>query len=235
MTENTYKPGDHHYRAYVGPFGQYDVMGLTQAALLYACGLRENHKLLDLGCGSLRAGRLLIPYLQRGGYYGIEPNEWLVEEGIRENVGQDMIFMRQPRFSYNADFDCSVFGEKFDFIIAQSIMSHTKRELARRCIQAMGNVVKEDGLILSTFFIPGETFKGELDSLGDEWVYPGLVAFREPTVLELFREEGLSVWPLHWFHPKQRWFAASPRSDKLTDFDVQHLTGYVVNAQQLRR
>jgi hypothetical protein len=59
----TLTPGDMHYTAYVGPPAQYDFMGASQFRLLCTLGLRENHTLLDFGCGSLRAGRLLIPYL----------------------------------------------------------------------------------------------------------------------------------------------------------------------------
>lgn len=60
------------YRSYVGPADQYDLIGAAQFALLYALGLREYHRLLDIGCGSLRAGRMLISYLNSGGYTGVE-------------------------------------------------------------------------------------------------------------------------------------------------------------------
>ena len=42
--------------------------------MLLAAGLRETHRIADLGCGLLRVGRLLIPYLLPGRYYGMEPN-----------------------------------------------------------------------------------------------------------------------------------------------------------------
>ncbi len=65
------KPGDPHYRAYVGPPLEYDLVGASQFRLLTTLGLRAGHRCLDLGCGSLRAGRLLIPYLDPGNYFGI--------------------------------------------------------------------------------------------------------------------------------------------------------------------
>jgi hypothetical protein len=91
------KPGSDHYTAYVGPPGQYDFMGATQFALLFALGLREHHKVLDFGCGSLRAGRLLIPYLNPGCYFGIEPNRWLVDEAIKNQIGADIVSIKRPR------------------------------------------------------------------------------------------------------------------------------------------
>jgi hypothetical protein len=56
------------YRSYVGPSDEYDIMGATQFNLLTSLGLRENHTLLDFGCGSLRAGRLFITYLTKSRY-----------------------------------------------------------------------------------------------------------------------------------------------------------------------
>ena len=69
------KPGDPHYRAYVGPPEDYDLVAAMTFNLLTTLGLRQHHSLLDVGCGSLRIGRLLIPYLNRGKYFGIEPNQ----------------------------------------------------------------------------------------------------------------------------------------------------------------
>ena len=60
----------------------YDLSSALQFSLLTSLGLRENHTLLDIGCGSLRGGRLALMYLLPEHYYGIEPEQWLIEEGI---------------------------------------------------------------------------------------------------------------------------------------------------------
>ena len=52
------KPGDHNYRAYVGMAEHYDLLSSLQFSLLSLLGLRDFHYLLDVGCGSLRGGRL---------------------------------------------------------------------------------------------------------------------------------------------------------------------------------
>lgn len=49
------RAGDANLRAYVGPPAQYDFMGATQFRLLAGLGLREEHRIVDIGCGSLRA------------------------------------------------------------------------------------------------------------------------------------------------------------------------------------
>ncbi len=105
------KPGDAHYRAYVGPPEDYDLIAAMTFNLLTTLGLRQHHSLLDVGCGSLRIGRLLIPYLNRGKYFGIEPNEWLVEEGIRRELGEGLVQIKDPTF-YFWRFDCHIFDRR---------------------------------------------------------------------------------------------------------------------------
>src|SRR2546430_14001113 len=95
------RPGDAHYRAYVGPPEDYDLIAAMTFNLLTTLGLRQNHSLLDVGCGSLRIGRLLIPYLNRGNYFGVEPNEWLVEEGIRRELGEALLEIKRPTFFFS--------------------------------------------------------------------------------------------------------------------------------------
>ena len=46
--------GTEHYTSFVGPPDQYDLMGATQFRLLTTLGLRDTHRVLDFGCGSLR-------------------------------------------------------------------------------------------------------------------------------------------------------------------------------------
>ena len=95
MEVSKLKPGDQHYLAFVGPPTQYDFMGATQFRLLTSLGLRANHHLLDFGCGSLRAGKLFIVYLSKGHYFGIEPNKWLIEDAINNQVGKDLIGLKK--------------------------------------------------------------------------------------------------------------------------------------------
>src|ERR1017187_6689363 len=65
--------GAHHYRAYVGLPERYDTLAVLQFKVLTDLGLREHHTVLDVGCGSLRLGRLLLPYLLPDRYVGVEP------------------------------------------------------------------------------------------------------------------------------------------------------------------
>ena len=64
-------PGSRHYRAFVGDTQTYDVFSHMQFSLMTLLGLRETHTLLDIGCGSLRAGKLFLMYLLPDCCFGI--------------------------------------------------------------------------------------------------------------------------------------------------------------------
>lgn len=197
------KPGGDHYRAYIGPPADYDLIAGQTLGLLFAAGLRETDQLLDLGCGSLRAGRMLIPYLRPGNYYGIEPNEWLVRDGIAHELGDHLIALKRPTFRYVDDFSADAFGVDFDVILAQSIFSHTYPDLTRRGFRRVAKALTPTGVMLATFVEDGPEAPP-----GDGWLYPGCVPYSWPEIRRMLRETGLTGRKVAWAHPRQTWFVA---------------------------
>ncbi len=217
------KAGDQHYLAYVGPPDQYDFMGATQFRLLCTLGLRANHSLLDFGCGSLRAGRLFLNYLDEGRYFGIEPNQWLIEGAINKMVGRDLVAIKKPRFDYNSDFMTNVFSERFDFIVAQSVFSHASGDLINIALHNFKASLKPTGIIVATFF------KGDSDYDGSGWVYPGCVSYRHSTIERFAKEAGLFIAQLPWYHPRQTWYTFSIDQGRIPNKSMlQHLSGAVL-------
>lgn len=226
-------PGGDHYRAYVGPPGQWDFMGATQFRLLTALGLRETDRLLDVGCGSLRAGRLLIPYLAAGGYHGIEPNSWLLEDAIAREVGAWQIDRKRPRFSDSADFDAGSFGVDFDFIVAQSVFSHAGPELVSRALGRFRAALKPEGLILATFI--HSDLAPEIGAELPGWTYPECTSYAPQRILELIAAADLVGRALPWFHPRQTWYAIGKSPAALpAPADDPHLSGAVLRSQAFR-
>jgi SAM-dependent methyltransferase len=192
-------PGDRHYRAFIGLPDEYDLIAAMTFNLLTTLGLRQEHTVLDIGCGSLRLGRLLIPYLNVGNYTGIEPNNWLVKEGIRRETGQDQIRIKQPRI-YVADGATGLSpGAVFDFAIAQSILSHCGPDLLERWLKEASSHLKNTGVLAATFYV------GEHDCQDRGWTYPANVYYRVETMATLARTAGFEFVPLDWKHPRQQW------------------------------
>jgi SAM-dependent methyltransferase len=213
------KPGDSHYRAYVGPPEDYDLIAAMTFNLLTTLGLRQHHSLLDVGCGSLRIGRLLIPYLNRGKYFGIEPNTWLVEEGIKRELGETLVQIKRPTFFFT-DSPGAVTGAEisFDFVVAQSIFSHCGLDLIKGWLSAISRSLAQGGALVATF-LPGEE-----DSPRSGWIYPECVNYRPATLERAAAEANLRFEILDWKHPRQTWaLFAAPKFDS-TWFKKQPLT-----------
>jgi SAM-dependent methyltransferase len=207
-------PGAGHYMAYVGPPGQYDLMGASQFSLLVTLGLRDTHKVLDFGCGSLRLGRLLIPYLAPGNYTGLDPNAWLIEDGLKRQLGHDILRVKAPRFFTHGDFRADRCGGNFDFIVAQSIFSHAGADLIAAALSSFTAALAPDGLALVTVLHPGQD--GVTEFFGSGWVYPGSVGHRPETLARIFAAAGLPHFrALPWFHPRQTWYALATNPSRV--------------------
>jgi hypothetical protein len=202
------KPGSQHYRAFVGPPADYDLIAGLTAGLLFALGLREHHMLADLGCGSLRVGRLLIPYLRPRRYHGFEPNMWLVSEGIKRELGRDLIRIKHPEFHDRQDFGLAAVGVQFDFVLAQSVFSHTYPDLLLEGARGVATGLSDDGILVATYK------PGKPTETGSGWLYPGVVTYEWTQVAEVFSMAGLSAHLVDWPHPRQRWFVAGVEGDR---------------------
>lgn len=221
------RPGADNFRAYVGPPAQYDVMAATQFSLLCHLGLRETHRVLDFGCGSLRAGRLLIPYLLPGNYHGLDPNRWLIEEAIARHLGADQVRIKAPQFHHNGDFEIDGLGGPFDVIVAQSIFSHTGADLVRKALSGFARNLTAEGLAVVTFIHP-EQLNAYGDFTGSGWIYPECVAYRPETVSAFFTQAGLACLRLRWFHPRQTWYVAAANQDTLVKVrEMTSNTGFI--------
>jgi len=203
------KPGDAHYRAYVGPPEDYDLIAAMAFNLLTTLGLRQHHSLLDIGCGSLRIGRLLIPYLNQGKYFGIEPAEWLVAEGIKQELGKAVVQIKQPTFFFTDSPEIVARAKvSFDFALAQSIFSHCGLDLMKGWLSAVSRSLAPDGVLLATFLPADE------DTAHTGWVYPDCVNYRPATLERTAEQANLRFEILDWKHPRQTWaLFAAPKFD----------------------
>src|SRR5215216_5055697 len=184
------------YRAYVGAPEEWDLVAARQVTLLLVAGLRDTHRLVDIGCGSLRAGRMLIPYLRPGRYFGVEPNRWLVEEGIEHELGRDLIGMKRPAFRFVDDFSLGAFGVSFDFTLAHSVFSHAYPDLALSGFRGIAESLAPEGKLFATFK------EGSADPVGSGWLYPEMVPYTWEKLSGIIEESGLVARRLDWMQPR---------------------------------
>lgn len=144
------------HRNHVG--GQWDELGELQLQFLKGKGLRAGHLFLDVGCGSLRAGRLLATYLYPGHYYGVDINHSLLVAGYEhelDDAGRARLPMSNLRATDRFDAD---FGVQFDMAIAQSVFTHVSLNWMRLCLYRVAKVMKPGGRFYVTFFEEAEGF-----------------------------------------------------------------------------
>lgn len=193
------------HRRFVGLPDSFDASGASQFNLLTLLGLREHHYVLDVGCGSLRAGRLLIVYLQPGRYFGIEPEKWLIQSAIRNEIGEALLRSRRPVFDHNSGFRLSVFGRSFDFLLASSIFSHAAASQIATCLHEARLVMTRDSTFVASFVEGAESYAGR------EWVYPGTVTYTLAHMQDLAAAQGLQCesigWPYTYGDNTQVWLA----------------------------
>ncbi len=224
---NKLHPGDMHYRAYVGPPEQYDLMGATQFGLLCSLGLREWHRVLDFGCGSLRVGRLLIPFLRQGCYYGIDPSKWLIDDAISHHVTEALVALKKPTFLHHADFNAARAGDSFDFIVAQSIFSHAGPDILETILKGFRHAMSADGLAVVTAIHPGPSI---VERPGTGWTYPECITYRPEDFTTIIAQAGLFERRIPWFHPRQTWHVLAKRPERLPPARHDHLlAGAILN------
>lgn len=165
------------YKRFVGDSKNYKKIGLLVYNLLLKLGLQKHHNLLDIGCGSLRVGIHLINYLEQSHYHGIEPNAWLVDYMIKNDIKN----LKQAKFNYNFGFDLDVFNKRFDFILANSIFVHASESQIKKCLSELPKVMHEDSIFVFNFF------EGE-DNKKADWSYPEAVTYSIDKMKELLKE-----------------------------------------------
>lgn len=200
-------PGARHHRAYVGRPQRYDLASANQFNLLTLLGLRENHYLLDIGCGSLRAGRLFMMYLLPERYFGLEPLEWLIEYGIRYEIGNELVNFKKPTFGNDATFNLSCFSRPFDFILAQSVFTHAAASQISTCLSQARQVMQGTSIFAASFI----ESRDRRNYSGEEWVYPGSVSYTAEFIHSLAAQNGLECLKVEWPHPTgQTWLVFTP-------------------------
>lgn len=130
---------------------EWERAGLQQFTFLTEEGLRPSHALLDVGCGSLRAGLHFIRYLEPGRYHGVDIDGELLEAG-RRRLRRHGLRGKAPVLRQMDDFDFPSLGQRFDYALANSVFTHLPLNGILRCLLNIEPVLAEEGRFFATFF-----------------------------------------------------------------------------------
>jgi len=131
--------------------GMWEEIGKLQFDFIVNRGLQSHHRLLDIGCGTLRGGRHFIKHLNSGNYSGIDISSKAIEYAM-QLVEQEGLSKKQPRLLVGRDLRFREFdGEVFDYLLAQSVFTHLKHEHIRECFQSISRIMNHDSVFFFTF------------------------------------------------------------------------------------
>jgi cyclopropane fatty-acyl-phospholipid synthase-like methyltransferase len=128
----------------VGPAKLWKKKRAFQIQFLKHVGLKPQHYLLDIGCGTLRGGIPIIEYLQAGHYFGIESRESVLAEG-RKELQESGLLDRRPSLIMAEDISRVELQAEFDFIWAFSVLIHMKDDTLYDCLRFVRTHLKSDG------------------------------------------------------------------------------------------
>jgi hypothetical protein len=139
----------------------------------------------------------------------VEPEEWLVREGLRRELGESILSAKEPRFFYTSSPAILDTAPPSHFALANSIFSHAPLAQVREWLQHLSAHLTSAGILSATYVA------GEQDYEGQEWVYPGCVRYRTETMQTLAESAGFQFVVLDWRHLHgQTWVAfARPKQD----------------------
>jgi cyclopropane fatty-acyl-phospholipid synthase-like methyltransferase len=133
--------------------GKWEEIGQLQFEFLIERELKPHHRLLDIGCGTLRAGRHFIKYLHVGNYAGIDISPKAIDYG-KQLVKEEGLTSKKPCLivSGKSGLRFNDFSTvKFDYLIAHSVFTHLKAEHIHECFENIGTIMHSNSLFYFTY------------------------------------------------------------------------------------
>jgi SAM-dependent methyltransferase len=139
-----------HHRFYKFPW----CIGRDQMDYMVSRGLLPSHLVLELGCGSLRAGIWLIRYLENGNYFGVDAHLESLEAATRYEIPLHGLEEKNPRFLLSHQFELSHFGVNFEWILAFSFFMHLDSQNQELALRNMRSCLKPEGRVVLSHRLP---------------------------------------------------------------------------------
>ncbi|MEV6654542.1 methyltransferase [Streptomyces sp. NPDC051219] len=159
-------------------------LGQMQFDYLLRNGLAPADRMLEIGCGNLRAGWRFIDYLDTGHYHGIDISpEILLAAG--DTVAERGLQDKLPRLGLVRDLRlASLPAGYFTVVHAHSVFSHSPIEVIDECLSHIAHVMAPKGFFDFTF---NRTEGREHHVLREDFYY------RTETLVELANTHGLTA------------------------------------------
>jgi len=135
-----------HHKSYGRPW----CLGRDHFNYLISRGLSPSDTFLDLGCGALRTGIFVIPYLDVGRYYGVEAHRLSLEAAANYEIPLNNLADKRPSLLHSSKFDLKHWNVTFDWIFAFALfkLNHVDLAMQRVAFTAMAETLASNGRIV---------------------------------------------------------------------------------------
>lgn len=116
--------------------GRWGETGRIQMAILREAGLQPHHRLLDIGCGSLRLGHLAVPVLDPGHYWGTDASLALMQRGYEVEL-TDKTRLPPAQLIEDSDFALPGVPADIDYAIAFGVFTHLPAPALSACLRSL--------------------------------------------------------------------------------------------------
>lgn len=159
-------------------------IGQLQFDYAVSHGLKPDLRMLEIGCGNLRAGRLFIEYLDPGHYYGLDISPDILLSA-QDTIAHFDLRARLPHLTLVKDLKLAFLPDQtFDFVHAHSVFSHSPIPVIEECFAHVGRVMAPGGFFDFTF----DRTEGEEHQVLREDFY-----YRTQTLIDLAAKHGLTA------------------------------------------
>lgn len=159
-------------------------LGAMQFDYLLGHGLRPEHRMLEIGCGNLRAGWRFIRHLEPGHYYGIDISPDILA-AAQETIVDMRLQEKLPTLTPVRDLTLRFLPDAhFDVVHAHSVFSHSPLSVVEECLANVGRVLAPGGWFDFTF---DRTEGQEHQVLREDFYY------RTGTLIALAEKHGLAA------------------------------------------
>jgi SAM-dependent methyltransferase len=125
--------------------------GQRQFDYLLRHGLTPETRMLELGCGNLRAGRLFIGHLEPGNYHGIDISPRILAAAL-DTVATFDLRDKRPYLTLVNDLTLGFLPDNaFDIVHAHSVFTHSPIEVIDECLTHVGRTMAPGGFFDFTF------------------------------------------------------------------------------------
>jgi ABC-type polysaccharide/polyol phosphate transport system ATPase subunit/SAM-dependent methyltransferase len=132
--------------------GRWRESGEWQLQFLRAQGLEPRDFVLDVGCGSLAGGRVMLPFMDEHRYWGYERDRRLFEAGVAIELVRAGVRPERGHLIVNDWFDLSESPHNFRFAIANGFWSRLPLNAIARCVASVLRKLEPGGRFYATWF-----------------------------------------------------------------------------------